>query len=125
MRDCGLCDVGSNDARVGQSGVVEGREVETAKGAELILHSDRGSQYCSQGYRALVAQFGLRVSMSRRGDCYDNAPMESFWGSLKHELVHHRRYRTRTEAEASIRVLAARSADRGGFLNPASPNGAN
>ena len=71
--------------------------------AGLILHSDRGSQYCSPRYRALVAQFGLRASMSRRGNCYDNAPMESFWGSLKNELVHHRRYRTRTEAEASIR----------------------
>lgn len=71
--------------------------------AGLILHSDRGSQYCSQGYRALVAQFSLRASMSRRGNCYDNAPMESFWGSLKNELVHHRHYRTRAEAEASIR----------------------
>ncbi|MGQ5525729.1 IS3 family transposase, partial [Chitinimonas sp. PSY-7] len=71
--------------------------------AGLMLHSDRGSQYCSQGYRALVAQFGLRASMSRRRNCYDNAPMESFWGSLKNELIHPQRYRTRTEAEASIR----------------------
>lgn len=71
--------------------------------ADLILHSDRGSQYCSHGYRKLIEQFKLRASMSRRGNCYDNAPMESFWGSLKNELVHHYRYATRSEAEASIR----------------------
>lgn len=69
----------------------------------LIHHSDRGSQYCAHGYRKLLDQFGLRASMSRRGNCYDNAPMESFWGSLKNELVHHRRYATRKEAEDSIR----------------------
>ena len=71
--------------------------------AGLIHHSDRGSQYCSLDYRKLLKQFGMRASMSRRGNCYDNAPMESFWGSLKNELVHHRRYATRAEAEASIR----------------------
>ena len=68
----------------------------------LILHSDRGSQYCARDYRQLVEQFGLKASMSRRGNCYDNAPMESFWGSLKNELVHHRRYDNRLEAKASI-----------------------
>lgn len=71
--------------------------------AGLILHSDRGSQYCAHGYRKLLEQFQLRASMSRRGNCYDNAPMESFWGSLKNELVHHHRYISRAEAEASIR----------------------
>jgi putative transposase len=69
----------------------------------LILHSDRGSQYCAHDYRKLVDQFGMKASMSRRGNCYDNAPIESFWGSLKNELVHHCRYATRSEAEASIR----------------------
>jgi putative transposase len=69
----------------------------------LMHHSDRGSQYCAEDYRKLLDQFGMRVSMSRRGNCYDNAPMESFWGSLKNELVHHCRYATRAEAEASIR----------------------
>ena len=69
----------------------------------LIHHSDRGSQYCAADYRKLVDQFGMKASMSRRGNCYDNAPMESFWGSLKNELVHHCRYGTRAEAEASIR----------------------
>jgi putative transposase len=69
----------------------------------LIHHSDRGSQYCAHDYRKLVDQFGMKASMSRRGNCYDNAPIESFWGSLKNELVHHCRYATRAEAEASIR----------------------
>jgi putative transposase len=69
----------------------------------LIHHSDRGSQYCALDYRKLLDQFGMKASMSRRGNCYDNAPIESFWGSLKNELVHHCRYSTRAEAEASIR----------------------
>jgi putative transposase len=68
----------------------------------LIHHSDRGSQYCAHDYRMQVKQFGMQSSMSRRGNCYDNAPMESFWGSLKNELVHHQRYATRTEAQAAI-----------------------
>ena len=68
----------------------------------LIHHSDRGSQYCAHDYRNLVEQFGMQASMSRRGNCYDNAPMESFWGSLKNELVHHQRYATRADAQAAI-----------------------
>jgi len=68
----------------------------------LIHHSDRGSQYCSHEYRNLLERFGLKASMSRKGNCYDNAPMESFWGTLKQELVHHRRYRTRQEATSDI-----------------------
>ncbi len=64
----------------------------------LIHHSDRGSQYCSHSYRRLLEQFGMKASISRKGNCYDNAPMESFWGSLKNELVYHRRYRSRQEA---------------------------
>ena len=71
-----------------------------AKG--LIHHSDRGSQYCSHEYRNILERFGLLASMSRKGNCYDNAPMESFWGTLKQELVHHRRYRTRQEAIRDI-----------------------
>jgi putative transposase len=57
-------------------------------GAGLIHHSDRGSQYCSPEYRKLLDQFHMRASMSGKGDCYDNAPMESFWGTLKNELIH-------------------------------------
>lgn len=71
-----------------------------AKG--LIHHSDRGSQYCAPAYRKMLEQFGMRASMSRKGNCYDNAPMESFWGTLKQELVHHRRYSARQEAIREI-----------------------
>jgi transposase InsO family protein len=70
--------------------------------AGLIHHSDRGSQYCAQDYRARLKQFGMHASMSRRGNCYDNAPMESFWGTLKNELVHHQRYETREQAQREI-----------------------
>jgi putative transposase len=55
--------------------------------AGLIHHSDRGSQYCSHEYQALLRDHGMSVSISRRGNCYDNAPVESFWGTLKTELV--------------------------------------
>ena len=68
----------------------------------LIHHSDRGSQYCAHEYRKILEQFGLVASMSRRGNCYDNAPMESFWGLLKNELVHHRHFKTRAEAIQTI-----------------------
>jgi transposase InsO family protein len=71
-------------------------------GAGLIHHSDRGSQYCAHEYRRLVDQFKMRASMSRKGDCYDNAPMESYWGTLKNELVHHCRYKTRQQAIREI-----------------------
>lgn len=70
--------------------------------AGLIHHSDRGSQYASREYTNLLQQFGMKASMSRRGNCYDNAPMESFWASLKKEQVHHRHYATRQQAKADI-----------------------
>ena len=70
--------------------------------AGLIHHSDRGSQYCSGSYQKLLDQFKMVASMSRKGNCYDNAPMESFFGTLKTELVHHRNYRTRQEAMREI-----------------------
>ncbi len=68
----------------------------------LIHHSDRGSQYCAQDYQDQLREFGLIPSMSRKGNCYDNAPMESFWGTLKNELVHHRRYETREQARREL-----------------------
>jgi len=68
----------------------------------LIHHSDRGAQYCAQDYQRLLRAFGMHASMSRRGNCYDNAPMESFWGTLKTELVHHRHYATRAHAIREI-----------------------
>jgi transposase InsO family protein len=91
----------------------------------LIHHSDRGSQYCSHEYRKLLDQFHMRASMSRKGDCYDNAPMESFWGTLKNELVHHRRYGTRREAVREITEYIEifynrqRRQARLGYLSPA------
>lgn len=68
----------------------------------LIHHSDRGSQYCARTYQKLLKHHGLIPSMSRRGNCYDNAPIESFWGTLKTERVHHQRYLTRAEAITDI-----------------------
>lgn len=68
----------------------------------LINHSDRGSQYCSSEYRKLLDMFNMKASMSRKGNCYDNAPMESFWGTMKNELVHHKRYKTRKQAVREI-----------------------
>lgn len=71
-------------------------------GDELVHHSDRGVQYASDDYQHLLARCGITCSMSGRGDCYDNAMMESFWATLKTELVHHRRYATREQARQSI-----------------------
>jgi putative transposase len=68
----------------------------------VMLHSDRGSQYCSRAYQETIKQYRMICSMSRRGDCYDNAPMESFWGLLKSELVHRRRYASHAEAICDI-----------------------
>jgi putative transposase len=68
----------------------------------LILHSDRGSQFASAAYRQLLAQHGLVASMSRPGNCYDNAFIESFWSTLKYELVYHHRFATRVEARTAI-----------------------
>ncbi len=94
-------------------------------GSGLIHHSDRGSQYCAHDYQKLLKQFGMIPSMSRKGNCYDNAPMESFWGSLKNELVHHQRYATRDEAKASIQEYIEifynrqRRHSRLGYISPA------
>jgi transposase InsO family protein len=67
-----------------------------------ILHSDRGTLYTVGEYRALLAQHGIRQSMSRKADCWDNAPMESFFHTLKSELVHHCDYQTRDAARSSL-----------------------
>jgi putative transposase len=68
----------------------------------VILHSDRGSQFASAAYRQLLAQHGLIASMSRPGNCYDNAFIESFWSSLKYELVYQQRFATRSQARSAI-----------------------
>lgn len=70
--------------------------------APEILHSDRGTLYAAVDYRALMAGHGIRQSMSRKGDCWDNAPMESFFHTLKTELVMHCDYLTRDQARASL-----------------------
>jgi NAD(P)-dependent dehydrogenase (short-subunit alcohol dehydrogenase family) len=62
----------------------------------------KGSQYCAWEYTSLLGQCGMTASMSWKGNCYDNAPMESFWGVLKNEQTHHCRYATRQEAMADI-----------------------
>ena len=70
--------------------------------AGLIHHSDRGSQYASHAFRRLLKAHGILGSMSRKGDCWDNAVVESFFGSLKQERVHWRHYQTRYEAQQDI-----------------------
>lgn len=71
-------------------------------GKGLLHHSDRGSQYASEMYQKQLGLMGIACSMSRTGNCWDNAMMESFWGSLKTEHVYRRKYKTRQEAKVSI-----------------------
>jgi transposase InsO family protein len=68
----------------------------------LIWHTDRGSQYASKAHRALLKTHKIQQSMSRKGDCWDNAVAESFFHTLKTELVYHERYQTREQARHSI-----------------------
>ena len=68
----------------------------------LIVHSDRGSQYCSYAYHKIIKQQQFTGSMSGKGNCYDNAPIESFWGVLKNELIYHQDYKTRFAAISDI-----------------------
>jgi transposase InsO family protein len=77
---------------VGRTGAKEG----------LLVHSDRGVQYASKEYQNVLKKNKFIFSMSRKGNCYDNAPMESFWGKLKQEWLYGRRFKTRTEAKAAI-----------------------
>lgn len=68
----------------------------------LIFHSDRGTQYAAYDYQDMLRLHGIRQSMSAKGDCYDNACMESFFATLKKELIHRRRFKTREEAKVAI-----------------------
>lgn len=70
--------------------------------APLLVHSDRGSQYASEVFRDELKKYGCKQSMSRKGNCWDNAVAESFFGALKNELVHHEKYKTREQARLSI-----------------------
>jgi transposase InsO family protein len=95
----------SMDERMTSRLVVDALEMAVQRrlpGEELVAHSDRGSQYASEHYQRLLAKHGIECSMSDVGQCWDNAPMESFFASLKKELVHHEDYETREEAKASI-----------------------
>jgi transposase InsO family protein len=67
-----------------------------------IFHSDRGSQYCSHDFQATLTKWGMRSSMSRKGNCWDNSPIESFWGRLKTACVHGQRFATREQARQAI-----------------------
>jgi transposase InsO family protein len=85
--------------------VVDALEMAVQKrlpGEGLLAHSDRGSQYASEHYQLLLAEHGIECSMSGVGQCWDNAPMESFFASLKKELVHDADFATREEARAAI-----------------------
>nr|WP_232515635.1 IS3 family transposase [Aeribacillus pallidus] len=68
----------------------------------ILHHSDRGSQYASNDYQAKLMEYGMKCSMSRKGNCYDNACIESFHGIIKKELIYQTRYKTREEAKKSI-----------------------
>jgi putative transposase len=70
--------------------------------AALVIHSDRGMQFASAAYRQVLTQHGLIASMSRKANCYDNAFIESFWSSLKYEVVYHQRFATFAEARHAI-----------------------
>ena len=70
--------------------------------AGLVAHSDRGVQYASEHYQGVLTQHDIECSMSRRGNCWDNAPMESFFATLKKELVHHETYANREAARVSL-----------------------
>jgi len=94
-------------------------------GPGLIHHSDRGSQYASDDFQALLAKHSIRCSMSRKGNCWDNAPAESFFGTLKQELVFHQRYHTRQQARQNLFDYIERFYNRRrlhsklGYLSPA------
>ena len=81
---------------------LQGALAQRRPAAGLICHSDRGSQYASGDYQALLHRAGALCSMSRRGNCYDNAPVESFFASMKRELVHRRSFTTREEARVAV-----------------------
>jgi len=77
---------------IGRTGASEG----------LLVHSDRGVQYASKEYQSLLKRQGFICSMSRKGNCYDNAPMESFWGKLKMEWLNDYKFKTREEAKKAV-----------------------
>jgi putative transposase len=81
---------------------IEGRKRMPGGLIDLLHHSDRGSQYASTDYQRLLGDWDITVSMSRVGNCWDNAMMESFFGTLKTELVYHENYQSKSEARSSV-----------------------
>lgn len=81
---------------------LESTWLRSGKPSGVLLHSDRGSQYCSHDYQVLLRNYGFTCSMSRKGNCWDNAPMEAFWGKMKYEWLFGQRFRTRDEARAAV-----------------------
>lgn len=71
-------------------------------GPGALIHSDRGSQYCSNDYQNYLKRHGFICSMSRKGNCWDNAPMEAFWGKMKYEWLYEQRFLTRVQARAAV-----------------------
>jgi transposase InsO family protein len=107
MKDLDTCEVVGHAMGARMTTDVVSRALVMAVGAKrprpgLIHHSDRGLQYCAQDDQDRLPQFGMIASMSRRGNGYDHAPMESFGGMLKTDRVHHRRYETRDQARREI-----------------------
>ena len=91
--------------------------------AGLIVHSDRGSQYCGHLVQSTLKAYGMKSSMSRKGDCWDNAPTESLWGSMKRACVYGQRFTTREEAKAAVMnwlafYNAKRLHSRLGYVSP-------
>lgn len=79
-----------------------GRRLTEPAGQELLFHSDRGSQYAAHQYQEKLAQWGIVCSMSGKGNCWDNAPVESFFATLKKELIYRENYQTHEQAKASL-----------------------
>ena len=93
------------DRRVGRQLVVDAMTMALGgrhPGTPFTHHSDQGPQYISDDFRDLLARHGIRCSMSARGSCYDNAPVESFFSLLKRERIRRRTYATREEARADV-----------------------
>lgn len=103
---CGQKIVGlSMSARMTKELVIAALECayqRSGRAAGVLIHSDRGSQYCSGEYQKRLKKYGYICSMSRKGNCWDNAPMEAFWGKMKYEWLHEQHFRTREEARAAV-----------------------
>ena len=88
----------------------------------MLQHSDRGSQYASDAYRELLRRHGAQTSMSRPANCYDNAKMESFWATMKTELIGEQVYASHAEAKAALFDYMRSSTTGGGSTAPSASN---